>query len=477
MESRFGHDFSQVRVHTDARAAESARAVQARAYTVASDVVFGANEFAPATYRGRELLGHELAHTIQQRNASGPPPSAAQGEVLEASAESAGRSVASGRAVTGDLPACGVGLSRAPDEAEERRKALEEAAAVISGIGTTLEEEEDDVPVAKGVGRKKKAAEWRYKTPAKFMPGGFTDDDIYADANRSRDEDVAAEKKATAERKRRRDIKRGHGSKQQKWEVEFDEDPRLSKNISAVAGPREAGVVTASGVRVPSKDGNLLTPRPFYERRDAAMLAYQGFIHYAEIVESGNAQAALHIALSVNAGNPIPDDRINLRGFAGWAERARNARDNAMLLAMVAQAGTASRAAQADLALQRAESALAKQLGDLIGKQAARGGAQITVEGVGLGGVRVTVREGELIAAYDTIINVSRVSGQGRRIHAAFEAAAARAARDAGLKSAQVAVQNIINPTWKEYLLSLGYRWEMIELQPGVWSTVLVKVI
>jgi hypothetical protein len=70
MEPRFGHDFGSVRVHTDAKAAESARAVGALAYTVGHNVVFGENKFAPATLAGRKLLGHELAHTIQQGSSS-----------------------------------------------------------------------------------------------------------------------------------------------------------------------------------------------------------------------------------------------------------------------------------------------------------------------------------------------------------------------------------------------------------------------
>lgn len=66
MEPRFGHDFSRVRVHTGARAAESARAVNALAYTVGRDVVFGAGQYAPGTSAGRRLLAHELAHVVQQ---------------------------------------------------------------------------------------------------------------------------------------------------------------------------------------------------------------------------------------------------------------------------------------------------------------------------------------------------------------------------------------------------------------------------
>lgn len=66
MEPRFGHDFSQVRVHTDAKAAESARAVNALAYTVGQDVVFGTRQYAPASVEGRQLLAHELTHVVQQ---------------------------------------------------------------------------------------------------------------------------------------------------------------------------------------------------------------------------------------------------------------------------------------------------------------------------------------------------------------------------------------------------------------------------
>jgi hypothetical protein len=66
MESRFGRDFSNVRVHTDTRAAESARAVNALAYTVGKDVVFGKGKYAPETTEGKKLLVHELTHVVQQ---------------------------------------------------------------------------------------------------------------------------------------------------------------------------------------------------------------------------------------------------------------------------------------------------------------------------------------------------------------------------------------------------------------------------
>ena len=68
METRFGHDLSKVRVHTDEKAAKSAKAVNALAYTVGQEVVFGAKQYAPKTTNGAELLAHELTHVIQQRS-------------------------------------------------------------------------------------------------------------------------------------------------------------------------------------------------------------------------------------------------------------------------------------------------------------------------------------------------------------------------------------------------------------------------
>lgn len=69
-EPRFGHDFSRIRIHTDARAAWVAEAVNALAFTVGPHVVFGAGQYAPDSLGGRRLLAHELTHTVQQGWAS-----------------------------------------------------------------------------------------------------------------------------------------------------------------------------------------------------------------------------------------------------------------------------------------------------------------------------------------------------------------------------------------------------------------------
>ncbi|UUZ68711.1 DUF4157 domain-containing protein [Polaromonas sp. P2-4] len=71
MEQRFGHDFSRVRVHTGGVAEQSTREVNANAYTVGHNVVFGAGQFSPGTNYGRRLLAHELTHVVQQSSSAG----------------------------------------------------------------------------------------------------------------------------------------------------------------------------------------------------------------------------------------------------------------------------------------------------------------------------------------------------------------------------------------------------------------------
>ena len=71
MEARLGYDFSRVRIHADARASDSARAMGALAYAVGSDVVFAGGAYQPHSHSGRRLIAHELTHVVQQ-SMSGP---------------------------------------------------------------------------------------------------------------------------------------------------------------------------------------------------------------------------------------------------------------------------------------------------------------------------------------------------------------------------------------------------------------------
>src|SRR6185295_5081690 len=114
MEPRFGHDFSGVRVHSDARAAESAQAVDALAYTVGHRVVFGAGRYTPETSDGRRLLAHELTHVVQQDRSSteGGPFIIDPDHRLEQEAEAAMQQIDSGGALRGVSTASTNGLQR-----------------------------------------------------------------------------------------------------------------------------------------------------------------------------------------------------------------------------------------------------------------------------------------------------------------------------------------------------------------------------
>lgn len=66
-ESRFGFDFSQVQMHTDTKAAETAKSINAMAFTVGREIFFGPGQYSPETSKGKQLLAHELTHTVQQK--------------------------------------------------------------------------------------------------------------------------------------------------------------------------------------------------------------------------------------------------------------------------------------------------------------------------------------------------------------------------------------------------------------------------
>jgi hypothetical protein len=119
MESRFGHDFSQVRVHDGAVASRSSKAVGAHAYTVGHEVVFGAGRYAPKTDSGAWLLAHELAHVVQQ----------AHGGVRTVQSKATAFGPASGR------PADWEAQVQAAKTAADRLALIQKA---LAGIGVTV---------------------------------------------------------------------------------------------------------------------------------------------------------------------------------------------------------------------------------------------------------------------------------------------------------------------------------------------------
>ena len=100
MESRFGHDFSRVKVHTDTKAGESAQSIGARAYTRGEDIVFAEGKYKPEDTSGKQLLAHELAHVVQQTsggNSDMPLSNSTPNHGVESEANSAADAVMVGR--------------------------------------------------------------------------------------------------------------------------------------------------------------------------------------------------------------------------------------------------------------------------------------------------------------------------------------------------------------------------------------------
>lgn len=148
-EPRFGHDFSQVRVHAGAKAAESARAVNALAYTVGRHVVFGHGRFAPYSAAGQRLLAHELAHTVQQR-----------------------------RAIMPSLERLGVS---APDDHHERQaENLAQSVVQTSGPESANDGEADEAPKAALAASPVRVAHLQRVVSFTTAQGAFTTNDIVA---------------------------------------------------------------------------------------------------------------------------------------------------------------------------------------------------------------------------------------------------------------------------------------------------------
>ncbi len=127
MESRFGHDFSRVQVHTDAGASESARSVNALAYTVGDHIAFQSGQYNPWSGTGRRLLAHELTHVVQNRKHGnqfhgGSVSVSHPADASEREADAAAQLVAKGG---------GMAVSAAPTSTVQR-----DVGDVLKGVGT-----------------------------------------------------------------------------------------------------------------------------------------------------------------------------------------------------------------------------------------------------------------------------------------------------------------------------------------------------
>jgi hypothetical protein len=142
-ESRLGHDFSHVRVHTDGAASESAEALNAHAFTVDRHILFGAGKYSPGTSEGRGLLAHELTHVVQQAGGSGGSISGPQAE-HEADQNSSRLVAGQSGVVPSPVRAGQVQRQKKKDEKKEKKK-LTESEVKFERTGKEPEKKGDPV--------------------------------------------------------------------------------------------------------------------------------------------------------------------------------------------------------------------------------------------------------------------------------------------------------------------------------------------
>lgn len=143
MESRLGYDFGDVRIHTGSEAAESARSVEAQAYTVGTDIVFNTDKYSPKSPEGARMLAHELTHVIQQKSGpvdGTPGPGGIKlsdpGDRFERAAEATADRVVRGGPVPNASAPASAGVQRESEDEPLQRQADE--------LEEPPEEEEED---------------------------------------------------------------------------------------------------------------------------------------------------------------------------------------------------------------------------------------------------------------------------------------------------------------------------------------------
>jgi hypothetical protein len=408
-EPRFGRDFGTVRIHTDENAAAASRSIQARAFTHGRDIAFGGGEYAPHTREGRRLIAHELAHVVQQGEASNRrAPDAIQRDIAE-----------------DQLASTPVEQIMADETYFERGiTSIEfysaELAILVYGDGSRIRlglvPEEIEAPF-EGVDYRTTAGQHLpFSTTAPSMGTGSI-----------------------------RFIPRGR-------EAEFPPGFTFGDLPQAVEDVGRTITFTHhdNGRIVPTEVNSLTAPRLCQALREAEAEYVRRFDEMAagaiEILETLEWIILLaSLAGGLLAGGRAAAGRTAARGTAGAAGAVAT----------------------------RAESSLAQFFTRLLGTGAREA---ITVEGVGFGGVKATLRGTELVVGRTTIVNSSRIAGQGRLIPGAFERAAIQVAREAGARTARVALELVQNPKWAAYLESQGYAFQVIATEAGGFTRVLTKV-
>ena len=172
MEPRLGHQLSEVRIHIDSKAAESAKRVHASAYTVGNNVVFGAGQYAPGTLQGKKLLAHELTHVVQQ--SASTASRSLRMDSNDSPAEREAHDV-SNRIVAGNELALGsgtIGRFSSVQPLMQREEIDEDSPQTDTDTEGNVEPEDQEIPLDTNSRKKKKGKKKKGKKKEAFSCGG-----------------------------------------------------------------------------------------------------------------------------------------------------------------------------------------------------------------------------------------------------------------------------------------------------------------
>lgn len=456
MESRLGHDFGQVRVHTDARAAASADAVQARAYTVGPDVAFAAGAYAPGTAEGRRLLAHELTHVVQQRAAGHPH----------------GRP---GENAAGSQANLRIGEPGDIDErhADHVAQQVTQAPARV-GFWNAVQP-----PTAPRSTLQRQQTELEVSSPQQREPVPITLPEVSAQS---------ADPRSRADYVDRRLLAVGYGIHFGGYVLELAGVTELVFVPESHFDFTAANMMPVDLVIYPTRDSALeKVPYGPWAPNQAQPYAYYSGVNgliAPTMFTPATTPRIIDTALRAQQelGEQISGDLISLAGgmllgaIIGRLLRAGGGRPKARKQpprkagepAVQETPSETGPGATGDIVAAggRAESSYLNLFRQL--RSGAVGqGAELVTEGVAMAGIQVSVRSGRLLARYTHIENIGRNTGFGRMAQQAFERAAAAAAREAGASTAQVAVELVGNPNWANYLKEEGYSPQYIPTGRG----------
>lgn len=443
LEPQFGHDFGRIRVHTDSKAAASAQAVDALAYTVGPNIVFASGQFSPATAQGRKLLAHELTHTIQQ----GMRLPSTRGNLHIDSADSSPEREASHTAnllnqnrpfVSPRPGSVGMGLQRdaPPAQATDDTRPVAQIMSDPDYIEGPNLKRIEFFSAQLAILHYADGKQLRLGLVPEYINPPIEGVDYRSE--RSSHIQVVSSTPGKV-----RYIPRGKESIMQMRDTDtFDMQAfaqQFGRDISFKRDPQ-------SGKIVPTQVNSMTAPG------------------LCQILLQAEAEYKANFDAIAQGGKKVFEKLQTIVELLGAADAAQGA------------AETAAARAAAGAAAKQAESTLVRKFIELLAKKTV---GEVEAGGVAFGQIEVAMEGTELAVRRSAILNVGRAAGQGRAMQAVWESAAIQAAKQSGAKTVQIAMRTLQNQTWAAYLESQGYVWEALPKLFGQvgFEKALVKVI